>query len=204
MEALERPARAAPGESAAVFGAIDKPGPYAILVRWHPGYMSAPHTYVTDRLCFVISGTWWVNSGENFEPENTVPVPAGGFVRRVAHTPHYDGVKKGGKEPAVIGIFGQAPIELKSSIRVSRRYGRCRRISRSTYGLQRTSHLTRHSLDSLLISVTYTITSLMEGAFPEGMPEKRSGGGACGGFAIRSRPALSHRSTGVTTGLQAR
>jgi hypothetical protein len=25
-------------------------------------------------------------------------------VRRVAHTPHYDGVKKDGKEPAVIGI----------------------------------------------------------------------------------------------------
>jgi hypothetical protein len=100
-------------ESAAVFGAIDKPGPYAILVRWHPGYMSAPHTYVTDRLCFVISGTWWVNSGENFEPENTVPVPAGGFVRRVAHTPHYDGVKRGGKEPAVIGIIGMAPIEFK-------------------------------------------------------------------------------------------
>jgi len=100
-------------ESAAVFGAIDKPGPYAILVRWHPGYMSAPHTYVTDRLCFVISGTWWVNSGETFEPEKTVPVPAGGFVRRVAHTPHYDGVKRGGKEPAVIGIIGVAPIELK-------------------------------------------------------------------------------------------
>ena len=42
-----------------------------------------------------------------------MPVPAGGFVRRVAHTPHYDGVRKGGKEPAVIGIFGQAPIEFK-------------------------------------------------------------------------------------------
>ena len=56
-----------------------------------------------------------MNSGENFEPEATVPVPAGGFVRRVAHTPHYDGVKKGGKEPAVIGIFGQAPIEFKSN-----------------------------------------------------------------------------------------
>ena len=51
--------------------------------------------------------------GETFEPENTVPVPSGGFVRHVAHTPHYDGVKRGGKEPAVIGIFGQAPIELK-------------------------------------------------------------------------------------------
>ncbi len=42
-----------------------------------------------------------------------MPVPAGGFVRRVAHTPHYDGVKKGEAAPAVIGIFGQAPIDFK-------------------------------------------------------------------------------------------
>jgi hypothetical protein len=40
-------------------------------------------------------------------------VPAGGFVRRVAHTPHYDGVKEGAKEPVVIGIFGLAPVDLK-------------------------------------------------------------------------------------------
>jgi hypothetical protein len=100
-------------ETAPLLGATDKPGQYVVLIKWHPGYMSAPHTYVTDRLCFVISGTWGVNSGENFEPEATVPVPAGGFVRRVAHTPHYDGVRKGSKEPAVIGIFGQAPIEFK-------------------------------------------------------------------------------------------
>jgi hypothetical protein len=100
-------------ETVAVFGATDKPGPYVVVIKWHPGYMSAPHTYVTDRLCFVLSGTWWVNSGENFEPDATVPVPAGGFVRRVAHTPHYDGVKKGEAAPAVIGIFGQAPIDFK-------------------------------------------------------------------------------------------
>jgi hypothetical protein len=37
-----------------------------------------------------------VNSGETFEPENTVPAPPGGFVRRVAHTPHHDGVRRGG------------------------------------------------------------------------------------------------------------
>ena len=59
-------------ETVPVFGATDKPGLYVVLIKWHPGFMSAPHTYVTDRLCFVISGTWWVNSGENFEPQNTV------------------------------------------------------------------------------------------------------------------------------------
>jgi hypothetical protein len=30
-------------------------------------------------------------------------------IRRVAHTPHYDGVKAGGKEPAVIAICGIGP-----------------------------------------------------------------------------------------------
>jgi hypothetical protein len=99
-------------ETVPVFGATDRPGQYVVLVKWYPGYMSAPHAYVTDRLCFVLSGTWWVNSGETFEPDATVPVAAGGFVRRVAHTPHYDGVKKDGKEPAVIGIFGEAPINV--------------------------------------------------------------------------------------------
>ena len=76
------------GEMAALYGSLDKPGPYLVLMKWHPGYMSAPHTYLTDRLCVVVSGTWWVNSGADFDPKSTVPVPAGGFVLRHAHTPH--------------------------------------------------------------------------------------------------------------------
>jgi hypothetical protein len=99
-------------EIATLSGGLDTPGPYVVLMKWYPGYMSAPHTYRTDRLCFVLSGTWWVNSGGNFDPNATIPVPAGGFVRRVAHTPHYDGVKSGAKEPVIIGIFGLAPVEL--------------------------------------------------------------------------------------------
>jgi len=63
-----------------------------VLMKWYPGYASAPHSYPTDRLSLVLSGTWWVNSGADFDPDATVPVPAGGFVRRVARTPHYDGV----------------------------------------------------------------------------------------------------------------
>jgi hypothetical protein len=82
-------------------------------MKWYPGYMSAPHSYATDRLCLVLSGTWWVDSGRDFDPDATVPVPAGGFVRRVAHTPHYDGVKQSATEPAIIGIFGIAPVDLQ-------------------------------------------------------------------------------------------
>jgi hypothetical protein len=101
------------GEMAMLYGSLDKSGPYLVLMKWYPGYMSAPHSYATDRLSLVLSGTWCVNSGADFEPDNCVPVPAGGFVRRVAHTPHYDGVKKGAAEPAVIAIFGIGPVDLK-------------------------------------------------------------------------------------------
>jgi hypothetical protein len=95
--------------SATLFGSTDQSGIYYTLVKWFPGYMSAPHMYDTDRLCVVVSGVWWVNSGADFDPDHTVPCPAGTFIRRVAHTPHYDGVKTGGKEPAVIAICGIGP-----------------------------------------------------------------------------------------------
>jgi len=100
------------GEMATLYGGLDKPGPYLVLMKWHPGYMSAPHSYATDRLSLVLSGTWWVNSGADFDPNQTVPVKAGGFVRRVARTPHYDGVKRSAIEPAVIALFGIAPVDL--------------------------------------------------------------------------------------------
>ena len=91
-------------------GSLTAPGLYYVLIRWWPGYMSAPHTYTTDRLCVVVSGTWWCNSGADFDPAACVPVPAGSFVRRVAGTPHYDGVIRGGSEPAVIAICGNGPV----------------------------------------------------------------------------------------------
>ncbi len=86
------------------------PGLYFVLIRWHPGYMSAPHTYTTDRFCVVVSGAWWVNSGADFDPASCVRAPAGSFVHRVAGTPHYDGVIRSQNEPAVIAICGTGPV----------------------------------------------------------------------------------------------
>jgi hypothetical protein len=51
------------GEMATLYGSLDRPGPYLVLMKWYPGYMSAPHFYATDRLSMVLSGTWWVDSG---------------------------------------------------------------------------------------------------------------------------------------------
>ena len=91
-------------------GSLTEPGLYYTLIRWWPGFMSAPHTYTTDRFCVVVSGTWWCNSGGDFDPASCVPVKAGSFVHRVAHTPHYDGVIRGHPEPAIIAICGMAPV----------------------------------------------------------------------------------------------
>jgi hypothetical protein len=63
-------------ESTTTFGAIDQPGQYFVMIRWHPRYMSAPHWYETDRLCVVLSGVWRVASGEDFAPDVAVRAPA--------------------------------------------------------------------------------------------------------------------------------
>ena len=97
-------------DMAPLAGDTNAEGLYYTLVRWWPGYMSAPHTYVTARLCGVVSGTWGCNSGADFDPGACVPVAAGSFVRRVAGTPHYDGVIRGHSEPAVIAICGMGPV----------------------------------------------------------------------------------------------
>jgi hypothetical protein len=101
------------GEMAMLYGDFNKPGPYLVMMKWNPGWFSAPHTYATDRICVVVSGTWWVNSGGDFLPNDAVPVGPGGYVKRTARTPHYDGVLHGQDDPAVIAIFGLGPVDIQ-------------------------------------------------------------------------------------------
>jgi hypothetical protein len=101
------------GEMAMMYGDLNKAGPYLVLMRWNPSWFSAPHSYRTDRICVVVSGTWWVNSGEDFTPVQAVPVQAGGFVLRHARTWHYDGVPVEGKEPVVVAVFGIGPVDIQ-------------------------------------------------------------------------------------------
>jgi len=92
--------------SVLLWGDPDKPGPYAVLVKWPPHQMSQPHTHPYDRHVIVISGTWWVGTGKVFDPDKTFPIPAGSIVTHFAGEPHFDGAKD---EPAVLEIVGQGP-----------------------------------------------------------------------------------------------
>ena len=93
-------------ETAVLFGDPNKPGPYVVRLRWLPGNMSRPHRHPNDRFFVVIEGTWWLGSGEKFDPDSTVPVTPGTYVIHHAGQWHYDGAKK---EPTVIQVWGMGP-----------------------------------------------------------------------------------------------
>ena len=93
-------------ESAILFGDPGKPGPYVMRIRWLPGNMSRPHFHPNDRFFVVLSGTWWMGTGQTFDPESTVPAPAGSYVIHYGGKVHYDGAKS---EETVIQVWGMGP-----------------------------------------------------------------------------------------------
>jgi hypothetical protein len=92
--------------SAILQGDPSKPGPYAVLLQWLPGNMSRPHFHPNDRHFIVVSGTWWVGAGPTFDPNATVPLPAGSSVTHFAKGVHFDGAKD---EQATILVWGEGP-----------------------------------------------------------------------------------------------
>jgi quercetin dioxygenase-like cupin family protein len=93
-------------ETAVVYGDPEKPGLYAVLTKWLPGNMSRPHWHPNDRVITVLKGTWWVGTGDKFDPDSTVPMPAGTVVTHFGKEVHYDGAKEG---EAVLMIVGEGP-----------------------------------------------------------------------------------------------
>jgi hypothetical protein len=92
--------------TAIVAGDPSKPGLYVELIKWHPGHTSRPHFHPNDRFINVISGTWWVGTGANYDPDHMVPMPAGSFVTHFGKQIHYDGAKD---QEAVLEIVGEGP-----------------------------------------------------------------------------------------------
>jgi hypothetical protein len=93
-------------KEAVLAGDPTKPGIYVMLIKWLPHNMSRPHFHPNDRFIKVLSGTWWVGTGPKYDPDNTVPLPAGSFVTHFAKQVHYDGAKD---EETILEIVGEGP-----------------------------------------------------------------------------------------------
>lgn len=93
-------------KSAVLLGDPSKPGMYIVLVKWSPHHMSHPHWHPNDRFITVLSGTWWVGTGDKFDPDRTVPMPAGSFITHYGKQVHFDGAKD---QEAVLEIVGEGP-----------------------------------------------------------------------------------------------
>jgi quercetin dioxygenase-like cupin family protein len=93
-------------QTVTLYGDPTRPEPYAMLIRWKAGNMSRPHSHPNDRIFLVLSGTWWVGTDSKFDPDATVPMPAGSYVVHHAKGVHFDGAKEG---DTVIMVHGMGP-----------------------------------------------------------------------------------------------
>jgi hypothetical protein len=94
-------------ERAIMVGDPSKPGFYAVMIKWLAGnHFSHPHFHPHDRFIAVLKGTWWVGSGTKFDPDATVPMPAGTFVTHYGQQVHFDGAKD---EDTILLIVGDGP-----------------------------------------------------------------------------------------------
>ena len=99
-------------QQAIVYGEPSKPGVYIVLAKWPPGTGSRPHSHSTDRLVTVISGTWWVGTGDKYDVDTMVAMKAGSFIRHIADGIHYDQAKD---EEVMVQIVGMGPVITKSA-----------------------------------------------------------------------------------------
>jgi hypothetical protein len=93
------------GLTANVYGDPAKPGLYAYILKRRPNAWSKPHFHDSDRFVTVLDGTFWVGTGK-YDPQRTVPLKKGSFVRDVARGIHFDGTKEDG---AILYFVGVGP-----------------------------------------------------------------------------------------------
>jgi len=95
-------------------GDPSKPALSVVLTTWLPHKNSRPHSHPNDRFITVLKGTWWVNTGSNYDPDGMKPVPTGSFVVHYGGQVHYDGAKD---EECVLQIVGMGPATSTSAER---------------------------------------------------------------------------------------
>jgi hypothetical protein len=92
-------------EYEAIVGDPARPGPYTVRLRLPAGYEVAPHRHGEAEHVTVLRGVLNVGIGEALTRTGGFRIPAGGFVRIAAGTPHF----MFAEGETVIQLHGEGP-----------------------------------------------------------------------------------------------
>jgi hypothetical protein len=106
------------GEMATLYGDLNQPGPYLVMMRWNPGWFSAPHTYATDRICGAVSGTWWVNSGNDSLSSALAPRTFSWSTRQSRHGVRCTFESPFAAEDFVDRIYADVPLQVSHRLKL--------------------------------------------------------------------------------------
>lgn len=101
------------GEFVVLAGTPSAAGPYAFRVRFAPGLKVMPHTHPDDRLYTVLSGTWTIGLGTEFDASKLQRYAPGAVFVLPANTPHFHGAPEGTTTFQVSGIGPTATVYLR-------------------------------------------------------------------------------------------
>ena len=107
-------------QMAVVSGDPTKAGLYVIRVKFPPGIMSAPHFHPEDRHAVVLRGTWYTGTDDSWDPDKTVALKPGSYMKHPAGAVHYDGAKD---EEVIVQIAGYGPSGTKEIFPGESRFG---------------------------------------------------------------------------------
>ncbi len=89
-----------------IVGSGKEAGPYTYRVKFPKGRVVQAHSHPDDRFYTVISGTWKIGFGEQYDESKLITLTAGGFYTEPADVPHFISTPDG---EAIVQVSGTGP-----------------------------------------------------------------------------------------------
>jgi hypothetical protein len=89
---------------AIIFGHPAEAGPYLIRVKVPAGVRLMPHRHPEERIYTVMSGVFYIGTGERFDPDRLTAYPPGSVIFLPCDTPHFHLARSGEYITQVMGL----------------------------------------------------------------------------------------------------
>jgi hypothetical protein len=95
-------------KAAVLYGDPGKPGPFVMRLSAPTGYKIPPHWHSQDENLTVISGAFYLGSGDKLDVDTAHAVKSGGYHHLPAKAHHYAFAKV----PTVVQVNGEGPFDI--------------------------------------------------------------------------------------------